>query len=91
MAMVALADVRGMQRTKAQKAADAKADNGKPAKPLGAVYNTDAGMLFVAVTGADDGSGTAEVEIVATGAGAGMYPDDNDSDGDGDRTEVMRV
>ena len=82
-------NIRGMQRTKAQKDADAKADNEKPAKPLGAVYDTDAGMLFVAVTGADDGSGTAEVEIVATGSGAGMYPDDQDSDGDGNRSEVL--
>ena len=46
-------------------------------------------VLFVAVTGADDGSGTAEVEIVATAKGAGMYPDDQDSDGDGNRTEVL--
>ena len=39
-------------------------------------------MFRVAVTGADDGSGTAEVEIVNTAKGAGMYPDDQDSDGD---------
>ena len=46
------AKVKGMQRTKAQKTADAKADNGKPKKPLGAVYDTDdPGALFVEVTG----------------------------------------
>ena len=83
------AEVKGMQRTKAQKDADKKADNGKPAKPLGAVYATDPGMLFVEVTGASDGSGSAEVAIQNTGQGTGMYPDDDDSDGDRDRTELV--
>ena len=78
-------DVRGMQRTAAQ----VKADGESEEKPLGAVYDTDKGMLFVTVTGADDGSGTAEVEIVATAKGAGSYPDDLDSDGDGNRSEVL--
>ena len=82
-------EVDGMQRTKAQKTADAKADNGKPAKPLGAVYDTDPGMLFVEVTGADDGSGYAEVTLMDTGEGDGMYPDDLDVDEDRDRTELV--
>ena len=78
-------DVVGMQRTAAQQ----KADGESKEKPLGAVYDTDKGSLFVAVTGADDGSGSAEVEIVSTGQGEGEYPDDQDSDGDGNRTEVL--
>ena len=83
------AEVRGMQRTVAQKAADLIADNGKPKKPLGAIYDTDTGSLFVEVTGADDGSGYAEVTIMNTGKGTGMYPDDLDADGDRDRTELV--
>ncbi len=83
------AEVKGLQRTAAQKTADAIANNGKPAKPLGAVYNTDVGMLFVEVTGADDGSGYAEVAIMGTSEGTGMYPDDLDADGDRDRTELV--
>ena len=77
--------VRGMQRTKAVKDAETKAET----KPLGTVYDSYPGMLFVTVTGADDGSGTAEVEIVSTAKGEGEYPDDQDSDGDGNRTEVL--
>ena len=64
------ADIRGAQRTKAVKDAEAKAET----TALGAVYDTDPGMLFVAVTGGDDGSGTAEVEIVNTAKGEGMLP-----------------
>ena len=90
-------DVRGMQRTKAQKDADRESKE----YPLGVVYRKDykadgtggvideAGRLFVAVTGADDGSGTAEVEIVSTAKGEGEYPDDDDSDGDGNTREVL--
>ena len=59
-------------------------------KPLGTVYATDAGKLFLTVTGADDGSGSAEVEIVNTGQpDDAMYPDDEDVDGDRDRTELV--
>ena len=78
-------NVRGMQRTKAQKAADAESEE----KPLGTVYATDAGKLFVTVTGADDGSGSAEVEIVMTGQGTAKYPDNEDIDGDRNLTELV--
>ena len=47
------------------------------------------GLLRVAVTGADDGSGTAEVEIVSTAQGEQSYPDDEDIDSDRDRTELL--
>ena len=77
--------VKGMQRTKKQKEADKESEE----KPLGAVYDTDAGMLFVTVTGADDGNGSAEVEIVNTGQGTGKYPDILDTDGDRDRMELV--
>ena len=81
--------VRGMQRSKADKKTDAKAE--KRSLWAQSIQTTDdgtgglikGGQLFVEVTGADDGSGTAEVEIVSTGQGEGMYPDDEDSDGDG--------
>ena len=79
------ARVKGMQRTKAVKDAETKAET----KPLGTVYDSYPGSLFVEVKGADDGAGTAEVEIVSTEQGEGMYPDDQDSDGDGNRTEVL--
>ena len=86
------AEVRGMQRTEGtDRRRTQKADNGKPKKPLGAVYRyRSEGALFVEVTGADDGSGSAEVAIMNTGQGAGMYPDDEDLDGDRDRTELVR-
>ena len=75
------AEVRGTERTAAEK--------DKTPKPLGAVYRDAMGVLRVDVTGADDGSGTAEVAIVDTEQGEGSYPDTDDSDGDGDRTEVL--
>ena len=82
--------VRGMQRTTAQ------VDDAEQKNPLGTVYRdayvADAagvGLLRIEVTGADDGSGTAEVVIVNTGQGEAMYPDDEDVDGDRDRTELV--
>ena len=90
MVMVSFADVRGMQRTKAvQEGRGNKGSSGKRSLKMGTVYDSFPGMLFVTVTGADDGSGTAEVEIVSTAKGEGEYPDDQDSDGDGNRTEVL--
>ena len=77
--------VKGLQRTKAVKDTEKKAET----KPLGKVYDTFPGSLFVEVKGADDGAGTAEVEIVSTGQGEGMYPDDQDSNGNGNRAEVL--
>ena len=68
-----------------------QADIDKTAKPLGAAYRdgVNPGVLRIDVTGAGDGSGTAEVAIVRTEQGAGMYPDTDDSDGDGNRAEVL--
>ena len=78
--------VKGAQRTKALKDADKEEDR----VALGVVYRDQPpGVLRVEVTGADDGSGTAEVEIVATGQGEQDYPDDEDLDGDRDRTELV--
>ena len=74
-------NVRGTERT--------AAEIDKTPEPLGAVYREAMGVLRVDVTGADDGSGSAEVAIVDTEQGAGMYPDTDDSDGDGDKTEVL--
>ena len=74
-------NVRGTERTAAEKE--------KTPKPLGAVYRDAMGVVRVDVTGADDGSGSAEVAIIDTEQGAGSYPDTDDSDGDGDRTEVL--
>ena len=75
------AEVRGTERT--------AAEIEKTPKPLGAVYRDAIGVVRVDVTGADDGSGSAEVEIVATEQGVGSYPDTDDFDEDGDRKEVL--
>ena len=60
---------------------------------LGVTF-TDAdplGQLRVNVTGADDGSGTAEVtQLLTTGQGEAMYPDAyTDTDGDRDTKELV--
>ena len=67
-------------------------DIDKTAKPLGAAYRdgVNPGVLRIDVTGAGDGSGTAEVEIVKPPNKAqAMYPDIDDSDGDGNRAKVL--
>ena len=79
------AKVRGTQRTKAA----IKVTTDAKTIPLGTVYRDRAGELRVEVTGADDGSGTAEVAIVNTAKGEAMYPDDEDLNSDGDKTELV--
>ena len=74
--------VRGTKRT------DAEIE--KTPKPLGMAHMDEGnvGVLRIDVTGADDGSGSAEVAIVKTER-SGKYPDDEDFDGDGDEKEVL--
>ena len=61
--------VRGTERTAAEQE--------ETPEPFGAVYrdDPDGGILRVEVTGADDGSGSAEVTIEDTQQGEAEYPD----------------
>ncbi len=63
------APVRGTERTAAEQE--------ETPEPFGAVYRDDRepGILRVEVTGADDGSGSAEVTIEDTQQGEAEYPD----------------
>ena len=77
--------VNGEQREKEDRDDDDEAER----KPLGKIYRHQPGLLYVEVTGADDGSGSAEVAIVNTGQSEAMYPDDQDIDGDRDTEELV--
>ena len=84
------ANVRGLQRSKTEKAEDKESEE----KPLGKVYANIAGgdtkgSLFITVTGADDGTGSAEVAVVNTGQGTKKYPDNLDIDGDRNEMELV--
>ena len=59
--------VRGTERTAAEQE--------ETPEPFGAVYRDGPGILRVEVTGADDGSGSAEVTIEDTQQGEAEYPD----------------
>ena len=75
--------VRGIERTAAEQE--------ETPEPFGAVYRDDPGILRVEVTGADDGSGSAEVTIEDTQQGDAEYPDTEDADEDGNRTELVET
>ena len=90
--MVPLPMSEGRQLTKTEKAEYGSSGDKPGEKHLGEVVRPapgSPGSLFVELTGADDGSGTAEVKIEKTAKGAGNYPDDDDSDDDGNRTERL--